>query len=139
SNAGGIKTSTVAVIVLIFINEIKGEKHVNYHNRTIPAGKIRQALVIFWTMIIWFYAGLALVVWLETESFGGIFLETLSAVSTVGITGDLMVDFSAAGKAIIGILMFVGRVGPLFILSSLIGERDETMIKKYASVDILIG
>lgn len=63
--------------------------------------------------------------------------ESISAIATVGVSMDLTPQLSTAGRLIIIVLMFVGRVGPITVLISLIQRKEKTI--QYATTDILVG
>ncbi|RXH50289.1 TrkH family potassium uptake protein, partial [Streptococcus pyogenes] len=63
--------------------------------------------------------------------------ESISAIATVGVSMDLTPQLSTAGRLIVIVLMFVGRVGPITVLISLIQRKEKTI--QYATTDILVG
>src|SRR5699024_11196343 len=63
--AGGLKTTTVAIVILLMYNEIKGQKYVNYAYHTIPTDIVRRALVVLVTFFICFMVGSSLLLIFE--------------------------------------------------------------------------
>lgn len=51
--------------------------------------------------------------------------ESISAIATVGVSMDLTPQLSTAGRLIVIVLMFVGRVGPITVLISLIQRKEK--------------
>jgi trk system potassium uptake protein TrkH len=64
--------------------------------------------------------------------------EVVSALSTVGLSTGVTAGLSDAGLSVLMALMFVGRVGPLVIAASLIGERSKLDFR-LPETDIMIG
>lgn len=139
STGGGLKTTTVAVIVLAFWSEIRGQKRVSFGKRTIPIETVKQAMVIFISMFVLLYIGVIVLVWIEPYSFFEILVEVTSAVSTVGITGNIVPSFSRIGQGIIALLFFAGRIGPMSLFIGLTGRQQTKREKKYPEMDIQLG
>lgn len=64
--------------------------------------------------------------------------ETLSAFGTVGLSTGITGNLSPAGRILITLMMFIGRIGPLTMAFALLSNRKEAKIK-YAEEKILIG
>lgn len=139
STGGGIKVTTVAVIVLAFISEIKGQKSVAFSKRDIPVKTVKQAMVLFISIFILLYTGIILLMWSESDSFFDLTVQAAAAVSTVGITGNDISDYSRIGQAIIGCLFIAGRIGPLSVFMGLIGRQKKKRERIYPDIDIMLG
>ncbi|MFL2106116.1 TrkH family potassium uptake protein [Desemzia sp. FAM 23991] len=139
--AGGLKTTTVALVVLLMYNEIKGQKHINYAYHTIPTEIVRRALVVLVTFFVCFMVGTGLLLLFEQDQrpFHLIF-ETASALTTIGLTVDnLTPQLSTVSQVVIMILMFIGRIGPITIFLSLGRRNKKQKNYRYAETKILIG
>ncbi|MBM6614609.1 potassium transporter [Desemzia sp. RIT804] len=138
--AGGLKTTTVALVILLMYNEIKGQKYVNYAYHTIPSETVRRALVVVITFFLCFMLGTSfLLIFEQNQAPFHLMFETASALTTIGLTINLTPKLSTASQAIIMILMFIGRIGPITIFLSL-GRRSKNQKNhKYAKTNILIG
>lgn len=138
--AGGLKTTTVALVILLMYNEIKGQKYVNYAYHTIPTEIVRRALVVLITFFVCFMVGSSLLlVFEQNQSPFHLMFEAASALTTIGLTVNLTPDLSAASQVVIMILMFIGRIGPITIFLSL-GRRSKNQRNhRYAETKILIG
>lgn len=116
STGGGIKTTTMGIIVLTVASVLQGKKDVVAFKRTILGPLIRRAISIFVIA-----AGLVIFmifVLLCTEpgvAFESVVFEVLSAFGTVGLTMGLTPHLSVGGKIAISLTMFIGRLGPLTI------------------------
>lgn len=138
--AGGLKTTTVALVILLMYNEVKGQKYVNYAYHTIPTETVRRALVVVITFFMCFMLGTSfLLIFEHDQQPFHLAFETASALTTIGLTIDLTPELSAPSQVIIMILMFIGRIGPITIFLSL-GRRSKNQKNhKYAKTNILIG
>lgn len=137
--AGGIKTTTFALIALLIISEIKGQKHVNYAHHTIPIEIIRRAIVIVATFALFLMAGVSVLMLVEDQPFLFLLFEAVSALATVGVSVNLTPELSQISHIVLMILMFVGRIGPITILLSLSRKSKITQDQQYAKTTILIG
>ncbi|AEB30518.1 Ktr system potassium uptake protein B [Carnobacterium sp. 17-4] len=137
--AGGIKTTTFALVALLIISEIKGQKHVNYAHHTIPIEVIRRAIVIVATFALFLMAGVSILMLVEDQPFLYLLFEAVSALATVGVSVNLTPELSQISHIVLMILMFVGRIGPITILLSLSRKSKLTKDQQYAKTSILIG
>lgn len=141
STGGGIKVSTLAVIIIVAYNFLYNRKPMVF-NREISAATIKRSFFIFTAGIVLLTIGTFALLITETipEHLGieYIMTEVISTLGTVGITLGLSSHLTIWGKIISIILMLVGRVGVLTFLWSLTGEQRETRIT-YPDLDMLIG
>ena len=144
SCGGGIKTTTTAVIALLGFNRLLGRKKTQILGRTIPETTVDKAVRIFVVAIV--VIVVATLILLETEatgttnaqgSFLKIFFEVVSAYSTCGLSMGLTPDLTIPGKIVICTVMFIGRMGPLFLISAVAKKQDDGMW--YAEEDIMVG
>jgi trk system potassium uptake protein TrkH len=137
--AGGIKTSTLAIILLYLKAITRGRSEVEIYGRTIPKDTVLKAFIItvisgIICMAIFFFL-------LVTESNVRdleLLFETLSAFGTVGLSMGVTFKLSTVGKLLITILMFIGRCGPLTIAMAMI-ERKSLVDIKYPEGKIFVG
>jgi trk system potassium uptake protein TrkH len=127
SMAGGIKTVSLAVLVLLLVARLRGERHVHAFHRTIPPGTVARAasLAIGGIAIL----GGAVFLLLVTETaldpaedrgqFVRLIFEAHSAFGTVGLSMGATPELSVAGRLIITVLMFLGRVGPAAVVAAM--------------------
>ncbi len=144
SCGGGIKTTTTAVIFLLGFNRLLGRNKTQVHGRTIPEETVDKAVRIFVVAIA--VIVIATLLLLETEaastsnaqgSFLKVFFEVVSAYSTCGLSMGLTPDLSIPGKIIVFMVMFIGRMGPLFLISAVAKKQEMGMW--YAEEDIMVG
>ena len=137
---GGIKLTTFAVFLTTLFAICRGHRDTVMLNRAVPETIVREA-----TVIVVVFAALvtcAMTVLLITEegrSFEYLLFETVSAVSTTGLTcGDTTVSLSTVGRIVIMVCMFCGRLGAIAIVM-LIGGRDERVTIRYAKEELVVG
>ena len=139
STGGGIKTTTFAVIVKSALSTIRGESHVVYFNRTIPESIIDKAYSIaLFSISIIFVSVFCLSITEPDKSMLSLLFEEVSAISTVGLSTGITPHLSIAGKVIISLSMFIGRIGTL-TLAILLTRRVISTNYKYAEVGLTVG
>lgn len=136
SCAGGIKTTTFAVVVATMRAELVG-RDPQIGGREISAGTIRRAIaVISLSAAIVFVCTLALSV-SEDLPFLAVAFESVSAFATVGLSTGITPQLGATAKLILVLTMFIGRVGPLTI--ALAVSRRRPVRYRLAQEDLHIG
>lgn len=113
SVGGGIRTTTFAVILLLIINFAKGQNTIKVFGRQLHEEDVRKSVVVsFLAMMLCF---IAVVIMNATESFTmmEIIFEVSSAFGTTGLSMGITADLSTAGKIVIILMMFIGRIGIL--------------------------
>lgn len=133
--AGGIKTTTFAVLLLSTRAQLKGQEKIEVFNRTISSDVVTRALTIIMLGLCW-VIGLSFFISV-TEGFAFIttLFETVSAFATVGLTIDLTPELSAISKALLSLTMYMGRVGPVTLAYALIKRRKpKDSVNAYGNV-----
>ncbi|MDO4339199.1 MAG: TrkH family potassium uptake protein [Eubacteriales bacterium] len=139
--AGGIKTTTVAVLFLSVIANLRGKHDVEFENRRVRAGYIRSAVVVagmgFMTLLT---MSLLLAAAMPQADLVDIIYEITSAMATVGLTRGLTPELTVPGKWIVMVTMYLGRIGPLTLGTAvLMRARKTTESTHLAEEDIMIG
>jgi len=138
STGGGVKTTTVALLILWVVAMFRGKKEVSLFNRRIPLSNIREAtILVTLASAMIFVFGYALML-TQDFSFDDILFETVSAFGTVGLSRGITPDLSSAGKLLITLLMYLGRIGPLTLVYAL-GTRKHQAHIVFAEEKIPIG
>jgi trk system potassium uptake protein TrkH len=140
STAGGVKTTSLAILVQSITSTLKGHKSVTIFDRTIPAPiVVRATALMFISILITSFFILVLMRFEPNQSFLSIFFEVMSASGTVGLTLGITPFLSAAGKLCVSMLMFSGRIGPLTLILA-IGQQDSKKGSfEYPDGRIMIG
>ncbi len=139
STGGGIKTTTFTIILLSVWATIRGKRNVEIGNRTIPHSVSYKAFSVFT------FAAMINILFLFiltiTDSQFDIFrlaFEQVSAFATVGLSTGITAGLSDAGKGVIIVSMFMGRVGTLTLALAL-STRATTTAYKYPETHVPVG
>lgn len=140
SAGGGVKTTTIAVLLQSITANLRGKNHVEFFERRVSPQVVVKAIAIFIISLIICSGSILVMMRLEPDkNFMDIFFECISAFSTVGASLGITPLLSSAGKFCISLLMFVGRVGPLTLVLA-IGSRAVIPRKvEYPEGKIFIG
>ncbi|MGL6024070.1 MAG: TrkH family potassium uptake protein [Cetobacterium sp.] len=139
STGGGIKTTTIGVIVLYVIGIIQGKENINVFNRKISWDILNRALAILVISIMYVSIVIMAIMTIETEmSFEKIVFEVFSAFGTAGLSMGITADLSVVSKMLIIITMFIGRLGPMTFALAL-GEKKIKQSLRYPKENILVG
>lgn len=144
STAGGLKTSTLGVLVLYAWASIHGKEVVVYRERTINRRVIMRAFALFFISVLIAIFAITLLSITETipPDFGieYVAFEVFSAFGTVGVTMGLTPNLSLIGKGLIILLMFIGRVGVYtFLLAVARRQKNNETRIRYPEEHIMVG
>ena len=142
STAGGIKTATAVVLFMTIVSVVKGREDTEIFQKRINKDVVYKALVII-VLGLGIVVGVTMILSI-TESpkipFEYFLYEATSAFATVGLTLGLTTKLTFAGKVIIALTMYAGRVGPLTIILALAKNKNsKSGTVKYPEDKILIG
>lgn len=138
STGGGIKTTTLGVILFYVIGIIRGKEHVEIFNRRLDWDVMNKALALLVVSLSYIALVILFLLVLEPFSMEKIVFEVVSAFGTVGLTMGITPYLSVTSKLVIIVTMFVGRLGPMTIALAL-GEKKKKARVQYPKEDILIG
>ena len=138
STAGGLKTTTFAVLILSTIAAARHDTHPQIFKRRLPDEALSQATAIFTIYVVVSLVAVVIVSTLENCDVTTATFEVISAIGTVGATKGLTPTLCGASKLIIMGLMFGGRVGGLSLMLSLAEKRENIPLDR-PSEKILIG
>jgi potassium uptake TrkH family protein len=140
STAGGIKTSTFALVFLSALSTIRGETKVELLRTTIPLELLRRAFSVFlFSISLIFVSVLALTMTDAHFGLARLLFEEVSAFCTVGLSTGITSSLSATGKVILMVSMFVGRVGTVTLAFALSKSRKESATYRYPDAQIEVG
>ncbi|MEU7281775.1 potassium transporter TrkG [Streptomyces sp. NPDC045431] len=117
--AGGIKVTTFAVLGVAMLAEVRGEPHSEAMGRRLAPHTLRQALTVALLGVGLVVAATLALETLHPAPLEAVLFEAVSAFATVGLTTGITADFSTPGRLILIMLMFVGRLGPITLVSAL--------------------
>lgn len=116
---GGIKVTTLAVLALGVLSEIRGDPDIDVFHRRIAVATVRQALAIVSLALVAVSVGT--LVLLETTQYplDAVLFEVCSAFGTAGPSTGITASLPAGVHYFLAVLMFVGRLGPTTAASAL--------------------
>lgn len=124
STAGGLKTTTLAVLFASAFSTFARRKDTHLFNRRIDPETVRTASALLCLYIVLFMFSGCLISGIEHLPLITCLFETASAVGTVGITLGVTPSLSMASRAIIVVLMFIGRVGGLTLIYAYVSPKS---------------
>jgi trk system potassium uptake protein len=119
STTGGMKVTTVAVLVLAFIAQIKRRTETVAYDRTISNETVLEAGALALSMVALTLVGTYLVLSLTGLGLSDSLFETVSAVGTSGTSMGFPADMPDPAKIVLSFLMLIGRLGPLTLGAAL--------------------
>ncbi len=169
STAGGIKTTTLALIILLAWSRLRGQSLATFAGRSIPEETIQRAVGLFVAAFTVMTVALLIVTLAEIKppqpqdyiasdnpdhsaqphvaapqssspSFLACMFEVTSAFNTVGLSMNLTTTLGALSRSVLTFLMFLGRVGPLIFTAALALPRQHGLRRfRYAYEDVIVG
>lgn len=138
STAGGVKTTTIAVILLSTVAYLQEDNNVTVFKKRIEDKMVRRACAIAFIYFMMIFAAALVISWIEPLNLREVLFEVVSAVATVGLSMNVTATLSAASKVIVIVLMYAGRIGALTFIM-LLSKRNKTAILKRPTGKIMIG
>jgi trk system potassium uptake protein len=150
STAGGMKVSTVSLLCMQAYRRFQGRNCLSFFRRTIPQAAVDRAMAS--SLVFFAVAILACLVLMVVEQSGTshkslvgesdnaleVIFEVISALGTVGLSMGFTIHLSVIGKCVIIFLMFLGRLGPISVMSALSKVNREAKVE-FANEEPLIG
>lgn len=138
STAGGIKATTIAVMVMSVIGMSRGDTDITVFKRRLNKELIKHAAVICFVYVSVVLAATMTICTIEHASLASVLFETSSAMGTAGLSQGLTAQAGAVSKVILIVLMYGGRIGGLSLLS-VFAERKKEAPHKRPAERIMIG
>jgi trk system potassium uptake protein TrkH len=141
STGGGIKINTLFVLILATINTFRGRGQIHAFKREISQETVMCALAVVMsslTTVLFIALLLAISEVLLEDHFLKILFEASSAFSTTGLSMGLTRELTDAGKIIVSVAMFAGRLGSLTLTFALAQKKRSSRIG-YVEDHVLIG
>lgn len=140
STAGGVKTSTFALVFINALGTIRGRKRVELFRQTIPVELLNLALSVFLFSASVVLLGIfALSITDGHLGLARIAFEELSAFCTVGLSTGITSELSTSGKTILMISMLIGRVGTVTLAFALTSKRKDSQDYRYPNASVQVG
>ena len=138
STAGGVKVNTFGMLIATIWSTLRGKRHAGAFGRQFTQQQINRALTVIMLSIGLISITVLLLTFTESFRFIDLLFETFSAFGTVGLSTGITPQLSIAGKFIITLTMFAGRLGPLTVGLALI-QSQQPAIYHYPEETIRIG
>ena len=139
STAGGIKTATVAVLLLALRANLRGREQVTFRGRAIPFGQVLNAMTLTLVVLFVFLIASMVISTVEGLPYLNCAYEVASAMGTVGLTTGITPELTRISQSILIVLMYLGRVGILsFSIALMTGKRRPAKLR-YPEINVMIG
>lgn len=138
STAGGVKTTTLAVIVLFTFASFRGREKPTAFGRSISVDTFRKSCgVLFFNIGIALVAAIILCTCQPFDPVDAVF-EVVSAIGTVGMSAGITQSLCGLSSMVIALLMFLGRVGSVSFAVALLEKRSDPPVE-YPVEEITVG
>ena len=138
--AGGVKTTTVFMLLLTCRAVIRGGKDTECFGKKITEENIKSGISIIIVSFISLFIGIMLMCSFEDFAFVDIMYEVSSALGTVGLTRGITSQLDVAGKIINIVLMYIGRLGPITMALAFGYRRNSTInMRELPTKRIIVG
>ncbi|WP_277284325.1 TrkH family potassium uptake protein [Sneathia sanguinegens] len=140
STGGGLKTTTLGILLLGVMNAITGREDIEYRKRRLSWQIFNKACAILMLSLFYLFVMIIIMsIFDSSKGFLPLLFELISAFGTVGLSMGLTAKLSIISKLIIILTMYIGRVGPLTIMYALSKKKYREGKYKYPEETILIG
>lgn len=142
STGGGIKTTTIVVIICTVVSVLRGKDEPVIMKHRINQKVIYSALAISVIALAYILLVTGIISAIESEkniSMFNVLLETTSAFTTTGLSASVTADLKVASKIILVVSMLIGRVGPLSLFLSISGRKPNPNGKILPEGKIVVG
>ncbi|MBE9076529.1 ATPase [Romeria aff. gracilis LEGE 07310] len=139
STGGGIKTTTLRILLNCTRTALQGKEEVTCYQRQIPGFRILKAVGVVVASGFTVITITTLLSLTDPETtFISTLFEAVSAFATVGLSTGITADLSVLGQIVLITTMYTGRVGILLLMAALLGDPSPSAIH-YPEEDLLIG
>jgi Trk-type K+ transport system membrane component len=138
STAGGIRVTTLAVLLLVLRAQARGDRDTMVGGRRLGPQLVQQALIVIVVFAALSVAGTLALLALSDVTTDQALFEVVSAVSTCGLSTGVTGDLNAPAQVLLGVLMFIGRVGPVTLATAL-ALRQSNARYRYPEGRVLLG
>lgn len=140
STGGGLKTTTLGILILGVMNAITGKEDIEYRRRRLSWQTFNKACAILMLSLFYLFVMIIIMsIFDSSKGFLPLLFELISAFGTVGLSMGVTAKLSIISKLIIILTMYIGRVGPLTIMYALSKKKYREGKYKYPEETILIG
>lgn len=138
STAGGVKTTTIAVILVMAANSVTQNASPVLLGRRIPDGVLHKAVSVVVINLGFALVGTLILCGVQGLPLTDVLFECFSAIGTVGMTTGITRDLSTLSALTVAVLMFAGRVGSVSFAMALVERRARPAVT-YPTENLTIG
>ena len=138
STAGGVKTTTIACLVLYSFGNLFGQKKPVAFGRSISADTLKKSSNICVLNLSLALTASILISHFQTFDLSDVVFECMSAIGTVGMTAGITQSLVPASAVVIAVLMMLGRVGSVTFAVAILNRRANDAIR-YPEEEIIVG
>lgn len=129
STAGGIKVTTLAVMLLAIVAEARGDRDVEAFGRRIPREALQVAIAVSLVSATFVLISSLLLLAMTGETLDVVLFEVISAFATCGLSTGLTPHLPDSGKYVLTVLMFIGRTGTMTLAAALALRNRRRVIR----------
>ena len=137
--AGGVKTVTIAILLVSAFATIQGKNEVRLFNRNIAKQSVSKAVAVVSMSFIIMFTSTILLATVTDAAALDVAYETVSATATVGLSRNLTASLNVWGKIIIIVTMYLGRIGPISLAVAFNTRKETQNIIKNPTEEISVG
>ncbi len=130
STAGGVKTTTVMVLLFYIVSMIQHRDGVNVYGRRLEDGMIEKAAIVFTLTMTMAVTASFLICAIDHLPLTDVLLETFSAVDTVGMTTGITRQTGPCSRIILILLMYCGRIGSLSFALAFTDKKQKSSLRQ---------
>jgi len=141
SCAGGVKTTSLAVTLARLRSHFRGQEHTTLMGWRLSPNVVRNAGLLFSLALLWNLVGVLLLAYFENGRPGiglhNLVFEQISAFGTVGLSTGVTASLTGGSKLVLIATMYVGRLGPLTLVSLAAPRRPARVL--FPEGKVMIG
>ena len=139
SVAGGVKVTTMFILILSVVALIREKTYVSAFGREIDQDTVKRSYAIFYISLAFVFMCVFLLALTNSSvQFNHIVFESFSAFGTVGLSSGATELLNGFGRVVLILAMFIGRIGPLIIGLKMVPNQDNSSYRP-ASETVTIG
>ena len=137
--AGGVKTTTIVVLIATALTTIQNKNQVEIFDRNLSKTTVRKAVAVVGMSFSIMFISTVLLSMVTDAALLDLLFETISATATVGLTRNLTSQLNVLGKIIITCTMYLGRVGPISLAVAFSSNKSVKNIITNPTENISVG
>ena len=139
STAGGLKTTTFAVLLLSALSFVRQKEEMECFGRRVDGSVLKRAVALLMILLLCASLGMLVLMTADGVPLRDAAFEAVSAVATVGLSTGITAGLSTLSKLVLAALMFIGRVGCLTLLFSFAFKPGVGKIRTLPSEQVAVG